>query len=321
MAALAAFELLAGIGIAPLPGQPILEPAPGEKYLYRLRPGLDTVFSGYSAPARPVRLLTDSRGFRVSPSDVDTASPYEMYVFGDEFVTGEGLEADETFEVEFERVYRNRYKEPYRVHNAGVPGYNLRLSLERVLAQLRTGKPFDWVLVIRDDDLGPAPAPLERSAWSSPIGSRLFHRLGRMATSYAGRSSEGYETLDSLAPLFSELRKLARSGGSLHPCVISVVTDSELHLRVANALVGAARCQRQDVLKQLDTDLARMFQPGTGLLAKDGANDFAMSVLMGLSASFQYRPAQITVDGAPVAGSSAADPASVDNPPPESPKK
>ncbi len=287
----ALLELSAGFGITARTKDPLFEFFPGKNYRYGLRASLDMAFAGFRAPAKPVRLLTDGRGFRVGPSDVDVESRYRMYVFGDELVFGEGLESHETFPAQFEKRYRDIYKEPYRVHNAGVPGYNLRLSLERLIGELETGREFDWYLAISDDDLNPVPADIEISAWAGPLRSNIARRLGLAASQFRARGAKRHETLDTLAPVISRLGKASETGGLKHPCVVALVTPSRLHQRIAHDIVLAGRCHRHDVWKILDNEYEVNFQPSRPQrLTADGAGLMSLHSLTALSASFHFRP-------------------------------
>jgi len=278
--AIVALDWLCGLGLPP--PVTILQ-ASEDSGGFRLRPYLDIPFEGYSVRTQPVRLLTDGEGFRIGPNDVEIGAPYETFIFGDEFILGEGLEAGDTYPARFEAKYREIYREELKVRNASVPGYGLRESVERVISALASKhKPFDWFLFIAANDLGGADSA---ASWKSPLHSRLLLRFGRIRDSWTKSSPQmSAKNIGDLAFRLGEAAGPRRGSAS---CVIAVIPDSGAPVRAADLLASAAGCVRQDVGRQLAEDPVSYYQEGSRLLSAEGAKFLALKSIIPLSATFQ----------------------------------
>ncbi|MCW5829884.1 MAG: SGNH/GDSL hydrolase family protein [Deltaproteobacteria bacterium] len=297
-------EWLAGLGLPPRPEERLLRIKPDRSYRFAVQPYLDMQFEGFTRRRKPVRIITDGEGFRVGPEETETGVTHRLFVFGDEWVFGEGLEAAETFPAHVGVAYFRAYNEQIRVHNAGVPGYNVRLSLERLLHQIRKGEPFDWVLVLSEDDLRPPAGNATLAYWGGALRSRLTGRWGYWSDRRRQSRTDLHENSQTLAPLIDELSTLAKNFPLPLPCVVVVPVDSALHTHVADQIARAARCQVQEGGKQLSVQIPSPYQPGGWLPTAEAADYLATRFMVSLSAALQYKPLEWGNTPAPPPGSS-----------------
>lgn len=126
----------------------IISPHPNDYIIYELKPDLDVVFQGV-----PVR--TNSYGMR-GPERAPAKRPgvFRIALLGDSYAFGWGVEEEQTFAVQLERLLSNERAAPVEVLNFGVPGYSTFQQVTQFLDERRDFE-VDLVLVFFvDNDFG-----------------------------------------------------------------------------------------------------------------------------------------------------------------------
>lgn len=154
-----------------------------------LRPNV-SVRWGTRSPSWPsVTVRTDADGLRVGPRPCEPGAQRALFV-GDSFTFGVGLDAQDTVPQRAAELLTARTGRPWCGINAGVPGYNLRSSVERLEHLARRVRPS--AIVVEGnllDDIRPDLHALIRDAEGTNAllaNSRLLRllRAGSVAVRY-----------------------------------------------------------------------------------------------------------------------------------------
>lgn len=110
---------------------------------YALAPNLNTTIN---TGQRPVTILTDSNGYRISENKIESDAELEILAVGDSFLQAFQVNYDDTMTAILERELRRIQSTSVRIVNTGVGGYtpnHYRIVVEQEMAE----NTYDLVIV------------------------------------------------------------------------------------------------------------------------------------------------------------------------------
>jgi lysophospholipase L1-like esterase len=153
--------------------------------LWRMGPGLDTVLSNFLTPPAfrdntRFRVITDSRGFRITPQASPEPAPLRVACLGDSHTFGWGLPGKEAFPSVLEDELKSAGLE-VAVLNRGQPGFSTAQGLVLLEEVLERDKPQAVVLAFGFNDSRRADIPdQDLMAGRVTLGGRLRWSAGRL---------------------------------------------------------------------------------------------------------------------------------------------